>query len=211
MARSVSATPKRMISTGSGKAPSAGRYLVSSAITTMRSLEVATIFSWRSAAPPPLIRLKRVSISSAPSTVRSMRSTSSGLRSGTLSSSASQTVALEVATPIDVEAGAADALGEQPHEPSRGRAGAEPERHPVIDHLEGARRGGAFGDVGRRQGHGRDLRGKDGCGAPVIGGLPGGRKANCRRFDVSAAGVRAALAPGGRRETARQAGAAAAN
>ena len=74
--------------------------MLSSATTTIRWLAAATIFSCSSAAPPPLIRLSWPSISSAPSTVRSILPTSSSLRSGTPSSSASQTVALEVATPV---------------------------------------------------------------------------------------------------------------
>jgi hypothetical protein len=54
-------------STGSGKAPSTGTRLLSSAMQTKRSARSATIFSRVSAAPPPLIMWPRGSISSAPS------------------------------------------------------------------------------------------------------------------------------------------------
>ena len=83
MARRVAARPNGMTSTGSGKRPSTSTHLVSSAITIMRSDAAATIFSRSSAPPPPLIRLSAGSISSAPSTVRSSRSTSSSVVSGT--------------------------------------------------------------------------------------------------------------------------------
>ena len=62
-------------------------------------------------------------------------------------------MALEVATPSTVRPFAADALGEQPHEPARRRAGAEAEHHAVLDHLEGAGGGGALGMVGGSERH----------------------------------------------------------
>jgi hypothetical protein len=51
--------------------------LAASAITIIRSLAVATIFSCKSAAPPPLIRFRFASNSSAPSMVRSSHFVSS--------------------------------------------------------------------------------------------------------------------------------------
>ena len=50
---------------------------------------------------------------------------------------------------LDRQPFAADAIGEQPHEPARRRAGAEAEHHAVLHHLEGAGGGGALGVVGR--------------------------------------------------------------
>ena len=54
-------------STGSGKRPSTGTRLDSSAMQTKRRACAATIFSRVSAAPPPLIMQPAPSISSAPS------------------------------------------------------------------------------------------------------------------------------------------------
>ena len=151
-ARRVTGQPKRTTSTGSGKAPSGGTRLPASAITTSRSLAEATIFSCSSAAPPPLIRFRSPSNSSAPSTVRSIRADLVELRSGTPSSCGQPPVALEVATPV-TSSPLADPLGQQPHEPGGGRAGAEAERHPVLDHLQRPRGGGALGEVGGSERH----------------------------------------------------------
>jgi hypothetical protein len=49
---------------------------------------------------------------------------------------------------LDLQPLGGDPLRQEPHEPAGGRAGAETERHPVLHHLERARRGGALGDVG---------------------------------------------------------------
>ena len=106
MARRVAASPNGMTSTGSGKRPSVSTHLVSSAITIMRSDALATIFSRSSAPPPPLIRLSAASISSAPSTVRSSRSTSSSVVSGMPHCSAWMRVASEVGTPTTLQPGA---------------------------------------------------------------------------------------------------------
>ena len=57
MWRRVAARPNGTTSTGSGKAPSADTSLEASAITAMRAEAAATIFSRRSAPPPPLISL----------------------------------------------------------------------------------------------------------------------------------------------------------
>ena len=54
--RMVARRPKRTTSTGNGCEPSVSDTLPASAITTIRSDAVATIFSRRSAPPPPLIK-----------------------------------------------------------------------------------------------------------------------------------------------------------
>src|SRR5579883_2491014 len=69
-------------------------------MTIIRSEAAATIFSRRSAPPPPLIRLSSGSISSAPSTVKSSRSTPSSVVRRIPQRSASWRVASEVGTPI---------------------------------------------------------------------------------------------------------------
>ena len=139
IARRVAASPNGITSTGSGKRPSTSTHLVSSAITIMRSEAAATIFSRSSAPPPPLIRLSAGSISSAPSTVRSSRSISSSVVSGTPQRSASARVASEVGTPITSQPGA-HPLAEQLDEMLGGRAGAEPELHAVAHMLQRPRR-----------------------------------------------------------------------
>ena len=98
--RRVAANPNGTTSMGSGKRPSAGTHLDSSAMTIMRAEEEATIFSRNSAPPPPLIRLKSGAISSAPSMVRSRQGASSRVVSCTPTCSASLRVASDVATAI---------------------------------------------------------------------------------------------------------------
>ena len=65
--RVTCAAAMAITSTGSGKRPSTGTRLLSSAMQMKRSARSATIFSRVSAAPPPLIMWPRGSISSAPS------------------------------------------------------------------------------------------------------------------------------------------------
>ncbi|MNL23975.1 hypothetical protein D3C87_1453930 [compost metagenome] len=84
---------------GSGKRPRVSTSLELSAITIMASEAAATIFSRRSAPPPPLIRFSAASISSAPSTVTSSRSRASRSESGMPQSRAWRAVASEVGTP----------------------------------------------------------------------------------------------------------------
>ena len=100
MACWVAASPNGMTSIGNGKRPSTSTHLLSSAITIMRSDADATIFSRNNAPPPPLIMLSAGSISSAPSTVRSSRSTSSSVVSRMPQRTASARVASEVGTPM---------------------------------------------------------------------------------------------------------------
>ena len=129
----------------------------SSAITTMRRLAAATIFSCRSAAPPPLIRLSR-----GRSRRRRRRSgrcarprrACAAARRAPRPARPSRSRSRRPATDSPV---VADPLRQQPHEPAGGRAGAEAERHPVLDQLERARRGGALGDVDRSRATWRDL------------------------------------------------------
>ncbi|ESW61647.1 MAG: hypothetical protein Q27BPR15_05445 [Rhodobacter sp. CACIA14H1] len=92
--------PKGMTSTGSGKAPSWVTSFAASAMTIIWSDAVATIFSCRSAAPPPLISARLGSNSSAPSMVRSSHFTSSSDATGTPSDAASSAVRVEVGTPV---------------------------------------------------------------------------------------------------------------
>ena len=60
-----------MISTGNGKVPKCVTSFDSSAMISSSLEEEATIFSRSNAPPPPFIRCKFESISSAPSIVRS--------------------------------------------------------------------------------------------------------------------------------------------
>ena len=108
------------------------RACVSSAITIMRADAAATIFSRSSAPPPPLIRSRPGSISSAPSIVRSSSGVSSSVDRRMPSSRQSAAVRSEVGTPTIVRP-AATLLGEQPDEFLRGRAGADAEPHAVAD------------------------------------------------------------------------------
>src|SRR6056297_2255927 len=87
-------------STGRGKAPSASTSLPISAITIIWSLAVATIFSCKSAPPPPLIRLRLESNSSAPSIVTSSQRASSRLITSMPTSRASSAVRVDVGTPL---------------------------------------------------------------------------------------------------------------
>ncbi len=140
-ARRVAPSPNGTTSIGSGKRPSIGTHLLSSAITTMRAEAAATIFSRSSAPPPPLIRVRSGAISSAPSTVRSSSGVSSSVVSGTPSRSASRRVASEVGTPTTRKP-AAHPLGQQLDEMPRGRAGAEAEPHARPHEFERAGGGG---------------------------------------------------------------------
>ncbi len=88
-------------STGSARCATraAATSLVSSTTITSRRLAWATIFSWRSAPPAPLIRLKSGSTSSAPSMVRSMTGCSANVVSGMPTSAASSALAFDVGMP----------------------------------------------------------------------------------------------------------------
>jgi len=66
----------------------------------MRSEAAATIFSRNKAPPPPLMTLSEGSISSAPSTVKSSRSTSSSVVRRMPQRMASSRVVSDVGTPI---------------------------------------------------------------------------------------------------------------
>ena len=92
--------PKGMTSTGSGNAPRVSTSLPISAITTIWSDAVATIFSCSRAPPPPLIRFSSPSNSSAPSMVRSNHFASSRLMTSMPTSRASCAVRVEVGTPL---------------------------------------------------------------------------------------------------------------
>src|SRR5579871_566757 len=89
-----------MTSTGTGKAPNLLTSLLSSAITTMRFAEAATIFSRSSAPPPPLIKARSESDSSAPSTARSSSPNASNSASGMLSSRDFAAVRSDVGVPM---------------------------------------------------------------------------------------------------------------
>ncbi len=76
--------PKGMTSTGTGHCvPNAGESLLSSTMMISRLLDWATIFSRKKAPPPPLIRLRFGSTSSAPSIVISISGCSSNVVNGT--------------------------------------------------------------------------------------------------------------------------------
>ena len=81
--------------------PRASPRFEASAMTIMRSDDIATIFSCNSAPPPPLMSRSSSSSSSAPSTVRSRNGTSSSVVRGMPSRSACARVASEVGTPRD--------------------------------------------------------------------------------------------------------------
>ena len=92
--------PKGITSSGSGNAPRVSTFLAASAITIMRSLAVATTFSCKCAPPPPLIRLRSASYSSAPSMVRSNHLASSRVTTSMPRLCASAAVLLDVGTPL---------------------------------------------------------------------------------------------------------------
>ena len=94
-----------------------------------------------------------------------MRPTSSSRRSGTPSSSASQTVALEVATPGHREARRAMRSDSSRTNQAAVEPVPRPEHHAVLDHLERPRRGGALGEIG---GASRRRHGTSGWGAAAL-------------------------------------------
>ncbi len=136
---SVAATPKSTISTGSANAPSFGTLFKLSAIMQTRSDAMATIFSLRSAPPPPFIRLRAGSISSAPSMVRSTSAMS--LKSAmTMPKSAGETLCrLRCRDAAKVKLFSFYALCEESNEVVRRRACAEPEDHPGLNEFKRAR------------------------------------------------------------------------
>src|SRR6056297_471819 len=92
--------PKGITSTGRGKAPRCSTSLPISAMTIIWSEAVATIFSCKSAPPPPLMRLRLASNSSVPSMVTSIHFASSRLITSMPTSRASSAVRVEVGTPL---------------------------------------------------------------------------------------------------------------
>ncbi len=101
-------------------------------MTTKRSAAAATIFSRRWAPPPPLISQPSGVTWSVPSIAMSRRFSSLNSSTGMPSSRACSSVATEVATqrmPLE------PAGGDRRQQVGDGRAGAEADRHPVLDQL----------------------------------------------------------------------------
>ena len=129
---------------------SASTGLLESAMTTKRSAAAATIFSRRWAPPPPLISQPSGVTWSVPSIAMSSRSSSLNSSTGMPSSRACSSVATEVATqrmPLRPR------RGERRQQVGDGRAGAEADRHPVLDQLRRRLGGEPLLVVGRHAAH----------------------------------------------------------
>ena len=109
-------------------------------MTTKRSAAAATIFSRVCAPPPPLTSQPSGATWSAPSIAMSSRSSASNGSTESPSSRAARSVAGEVATQRMLEA----AVGERRQQVGDRRAGAQSDRHAVLDQLRGGLGGGAL-------------------------------------------------------------------
>ena len=178
----VAVRPKRTTSTGSGKAPSVATRLEASAMTIMRSEDVATIFSRSSAPPPPLMRRSSSSSSSAPSIVRSRNGVSSSVVMGMPSALGLLLRRLRGCTHDDIEPGA-HLRAQEGDELRRGRARAEAELHAGLDEGERALGHGQLQGVGAHAEAPREQRSSTGSASAIecdACPLPAGRGPRAR-------------------------------